>query len=156
VTVPPEIKGYLKELRARPTKAEACLLLPLMILCRCHNITLSFRQPISIGSYRWRIVDFLLDSKLAVELDGRHRLRDPIQRSRDRDRDARIEYEYQIRVLRIPDSRVMENSLEVALELVGLILDDREEKRHMSRFELEVELQKIIFKRMGLPLLEPL
>jgi len=156
VTIPPKIQTYVKEMRARPTKAEACLLLPLMILCRRQNISLSFQQPLSIGPYKWRIVDFLLNSKVAVELDGKHHLEDALQRSRDRDRDARIESEYQIRVLRIPNSRVMENSLEVALELVGLILDDREEKRHMSRFELEVELQKIIFKRMGLPLLEPL
>jgi len=111
VTVPPKIQTYVKEMRARPTKAEACLLLPLMILCRPHNITLSFQQPIQIGSYRWCIVDFLLDSKVAVELDGKHRLKDALQRSRDRDWDARIEYEYQIRLLRIPNSKVMDNSL---------------------------------------------
>jgi len=37
----------------------------------------------------------------------------------------------------------------VALELVGLILDDSEEERHMIRSELEVEIQKILFKRLG-------
>jgi len=153
---PSKVAGYVKEMRARPTRAEAHLLLHLMILCRRHNISLTFQQPLRLSNNRWSIIDFLLGGKIAVELDGAHHLEDPIQRSRDRDRDARIEYEYQIRVLRIPNSKVTDNSLEVGLDLVDMVLKERGEERRMSRYELEAEIQKIIFRRMGLGYLESL
>jgi very-short-patch-repair endonuclease len=149
LAIPTKIQERVKELRRNSTHAETRLLLPLQILAKAHNLTLVFQCPLPY-SRGWAIIDYVLNKKLGIEVDGIHHQTDPIQQARDKDRDSRLEWEYDLKIIRIPNPKVLEDPLGVSTSLVDLILKERGEEMKMSRLELEMIVQQQIFERLGI------
>jgi very-short-patch-repair endonuclease len=153
--IPKKIQLYVEKLQRKATRAEAGIKKVLEVICEREGIPLSFQHPIELYPYRWTILDFLIDGRLNLELDGKHHQEDLTQIRRDRDRDYRLR-SLGYKVIRASNQEVMDDPIRFSLNLIDAILKSRGRKRSITRDQLEEMLERKLLDYLGLPSLPSL
>jgi very-short-patch-repair endonuclease len=150
--IPQKIQLYVEKLKKRATRAEISLLRPLEALCEKEGIPLTFQHPIEIADYKWAVIDFLLDERIALELDGKHHYENGSLSRRDKDRDTRLK-QMGIKVIRVSNKVALDDPISFCLVIVDKILKSKGRERTITRFQLTEMVERKLYQDIGLPFL---